>query len=92
VYYATAIVFGVITTFWTISLHAGVNAVLITTINMFYGWHYYWLYGLLYLVMWARVYQKHHTWAQVVVGAGMGTLMIIIGLRLAGLGYAGWSE
>jgi len=92
VYYATAIVFGVITTFWKISLHAGVNAVLITTINMFYGWHYYWLYGLLYLVMWARVYQKHHTWAQVVVGAGMGTLMIIIGLRLAGLGYAGWSE
>ena len=92
VYYATAIVFGVITTFWKISLHAGVNAVLITTINMFYGWHYYWLYGLLYLVMWARVYQKHHTWAQVVVGAGMGTLMIIIGLRLAGLGYSGWSE
>jgi hypothetical protein len=87
VYYAVAIVFGSITTKWKISLHAGVNAVLITTINMFYGWQFSWLYLVLYLVMWARVYQKHHTWGQVIVGALLGILMIIVGLSLVGFGY-----
>lgn len=90
VYYAVAIVFGTITTKWKISLHAGVNAVLITTINMFYGWHFFWLYAVLYLVMWARVYQKHHTWRQVVAGALIGIIMIVIGLWFAGLGYFVW--
>lgn len=82
VFYGVAIVFFLITLKWKISLHAGVNAVLITTINMFYGWQYVWLYGLLYLVMWARVYQQHHTWAQVWVGAGLGAGMVGVGLMV----------
>lgn len=82
VFYVTAIVFGLITLRWKISLHAGVNAVLITAINMFYGFNYFWLYGLLYLVMWARVYQKHHTWEQVVAGAIIGAGIVGIGLSL----------
>lgn len=76
VFYLVAVVFGATTMFWKISLHAGVNAVLITTINIFYGWRYLWLYGLLCLVMWARVHLKHHTWAQVVTGAGVAGLII----------------
>ncbi|MFZ2199550.1 MAG: hypothetical protein WAV40_02055 [Microgenomates group bacterium] len=85
VFYSVAIVFAGVTTFWKISLHAGVNAVLITVINVFYGWQYFWLYGLLYLVMWARVYQKHHTWAQVVAGSLIGMLIIVGGLWGVGL-------
>lgn len=81
VFYVAAVVFFLITLFhYKISLHAGVNAVLFTTINMFYGWKYFWLYGFLYLVMWARVYQKHHTWEQVFAGAILGTLIVGIGL------------
>ncbi len=80
VYYVTAIVFFLITLKWKISLHAGVNAVLITSLNMFYGWHYAWLYGLLCLVMWARVEQKHHNWEQVIVGAVLGGGMVGVGL------------
>ncbi len=80
VFYIVAIVFFIITLKYKISLHAGVNAVLITAINMFYGWKYFWLYGLLYLVMWARVYQKHHTWGQVISGALLGTLIVGVGL------------
>ncbi|PJE63682.1 hypothetical protein COU89_01995 [Candidatus Roizmanbacteria bacterium CG10_big_fil_rev_8_21_14_0_10_45_7] len=82
VFYGVAIVFFVITLKWKISLHAGVNAVLITTINMFYDWQYAWLYILLYLVMWARVYQKHHTWAQVILGALLGGGMVAVGMWL----------
>jgi membrane-associated phospholipid phosphatase len=81
------IIFFLITLVWKISLHAGVNAVLFTAINIFYGWKYLWLYAILGLVMWARVYQRHHTWAQVVVGALIGGCVIILGIWIAGFGY-----
>ncbi|GAB4026710.1 MAG: phosphatase PAP2 family protein [Candidatus Microgenomates bacterium] len=82
VFYVTGIVFALITMRWKISLHAGVNAVLFTAINMFYDWQYSWLYGLLALVMWARVYQRHHTCEQVIVGAILGGGMVLVGLSL----------
>lgn len=82
VFYAVAIIFFLITLKWKISLHAGVNAVLITAINVFYGWNYLWLYGLVALVMWARVYQKHHTWAQVMVGTVIGFGVVFLGLSI----------
>lgn len=82
VFYLVGITFALITLKWKISLHAGVNAVLFTAINVFYGWHLWWLYGLLAVVMWARVYQKHHSWEQVTVGALLGGGMVGIGLAL----------
>lgn len=80
VFYLVGIAFALITLKWKISLHAGVNAVLFTAINVFYGWQYIWLYALLGLVAWARVYQKHHSWEQVLAGAILGGGMIWIGL------------
>jgi hypothetical protein len=80
VFYAVAVIFFVITLKWKISLHAGVNGVLFTTINLFYDFKYLWLYLLLFLVMWARVYQKHHTWGQVVAGALLGGGVVCLGL------------
>jgi len=82
VYWTTAVVFATITIFWKISLHAGVNAVLFTTINVFYGWRYWWLYLILFLVMGVRVYQKHHSWAQVIAGAVLGGGIVAVGLSL----------
>lgn len=82
VFYVVGIIFALTTLKWKISLHAGVNAALITIINIFYGWHYSWLYILLCLVMWARVYQKHHTWAQVVTGAIVGISVIYLGMQV----------
>lgn len=81
-YYASGIVFFLITLRWKISIHAGVNAVLITSLNMFYQWRYWYLYGLVLAVMWARVYQKHHTWSQVMLGALLGVGMMIGGLGM----------
>jgi membrane-associated phospholipid phosphatase len=80
IFYIEAVVFFLITLKWKISLHAGVNAVLFTAINVFYGLQYAWLYGFLLLVMWARVYQKHHTWGQVIAGALIGGGIIGLGL------------
>ena len=85
VFYAIAVIFFVITLKWKISLHAGINAVLFTTINMFYGWRFSWLYVLLYLVMWARVYQKHHSVAQVVGGAIIGFIVVVLGFGALGI-------
>ncbi len=82
VFYLTGLIFAGLTVIWKISIHAGVNAVLITAINFFFGWQYWWLYSLLALVMWARVYQKHHTWGQVVAGALLGGGMVGIGLGM----------
>lgn len=85
VFYAIGIMFGLITLKWKISLHAGVNAVLITTVNIFYQWQYTWLYALLYLVMWARVYQRHHSWGQVIAGASGGIVLVYLGLNIVGI-------
>lgn len=85
VFYVTWAIFVAITMKWKISIHAGVNAVLFTMINMFYGWQYFWLYGLLCLVAWARVYQKHHSWAQVVTGAVLGAGLTYVGLSGIGV-------
>jgi membrane-associated phospholipid phosphatase len=82
VFYLIGISFALITMQWKISLHSGVNAGLFTLINLFYGWQYIWLYSLLLLVMWARVYQKHHTWEQVIAGAVLGGGMVGLGLGL----------
>ena len=80
VFYMVAVVFGVITFFWKISLHTGVNAVLITFINWATNWKYWWLYTLVLAVAWARVYQRHHTWAQAAAGAMLGGGMVAAGL------------
>jgi membrane-associated phospholipid phosphatase len=86
VFYSIALVFGLITAKWKISLHAGMNAVLISMINIFYGYKYFWMYGLLALVAWARVYQKHHTWLQVIVGSALGIVMVTLGMYLVSAG------
>lgn len=85
VFYFIAVTFFLITTRWKISLHAGVNAVLIIAINMFYSWNYWYLLVLIPLVSWARVVEKHHTWKQVTAGAVLAGSVTYLGLLLAGV-------
>jgi len=85
VFYVVGVVFALVTMKWKISLHTGVNAAIITVVNMFYGWQYGWLYLLLCLVAWARVWQKHHTWAQVITGAVVGAGLTGVGLVWIGV-------
>jgi len=82
VFWVVAVVFAMITTRWKISLHAGVNSVLVVFVNMIYGWRYWWLLGLIPLVAWARVIDRHHTWRQVLAGAVIGGGMVWVGMGL----------
>lgn len=85
-FYLVAVVFMVITYFWKISLHAGVNALLVTFINLVIGWKYWWLYGVVVLVSWARVRGGFHRVSQVIWGA-----VLAMGLFLVGFyGFGRW--
>lgn len=79
-FWLTGITFAAITSFWKISLHAGVNAFLATLVVSTFGIKYFWVYGFVLLVMWVRAYDKHHTWIQLAVGAGLGTLGALLGI------------
>jgi len=83
VYFAVGVIFALITIWWKISLHTGVNAVLITSLNMLTEWRYWYLYVILLLVFWARIYQRHHTATQALAGALLGGGMVAVGLALA---------
>jgi len=84
VFYGIALTYVGVTFFWKISLHAGVNTLLITSLNMFAGWRYWYLYAILPLVWWARHYQKHHTWAQLAVGSLLSLITTYLGLSWVG--------
>lgn len=71
-----AVIFAVVSRKWKISVHAGVNAAVITLVNLLLGRQYWWLYGVVGLVAWARVVHRDHTWRQVVVGALVPTILL----------------
>mgnify|MGYP001604070827 FL=1 len=80
-----AAVFAVITLFWKISVHAGVNAVMVAYFNHYWGWHnYWWLVIVLVLVLWARLEMKKHTFAQLLVGTVLALVWVEVGLRYLG--------
>ena len=85
VFWLVAAVFAIVTTRWKISLHTGVNTVLIMFANVIYHWQYWWLLGLIPLVAWARVYDKHHTWRQAAVGAVLGGVVTYVGMAYLGM-------
>jgi len=82
VFWGLAVVFALITYFWKISVHAGVNGAALAFFNHFWGWEtYWWLVLVLLLVLWARVEIKKHSWLQVMVGSGLAIAWVELGLR-----------
>lgn len=80
--WSLAVVFALITYYWKISVHAGVNGVMVALVNYYYGWNrFWWLVIILLVVLWARVVIKKHTWAQVLTGAGLAIAWVEAGLR-----------
>lgn len=82
VFWAMGLIFAGVTVYWKISLHGGVNAFLITLINYFYDWKYWWLYLIVILVGWARVRGGHHTLYQYWVGVFVGVVGLLVGLAV----------
>lgn len=85
VFWLLAVMFALITKFWKVSVHAGVNAALATYLVTVEGGVWVWTYGLVVLVGWARVVLKKHQIAQAIIGGLLGTLGMISGMRVVGL-------
>ena len=78
--------FMLINQYWKISVHAGVNALLMVFLNSLFGWKIFgWMSALLILVLWSRVKIKKHTVTQVMIGAALAMAMAQLGLRLVGV-------
>lgn len=69
-----------ITTKWKISVHGAVNAFLVTLVTGVLGWQYIWLYALIPVVGWARIYDRHHTLDQYIAGVVVGVFGGVWGL------------
>ena len=75
--------FMIINHYWKISVHAGVNALLVVFMNSLYGWKIFgWMSVILILVLWSRVKIRKHTTTQVMIGAALAMAMMEFGLRL----------
>jgi membrane-associated phospholipid phosphatase len=68
-YAANAVMVGLLTLVWKVSIHTALLSSVITVIVIIFGPPYAWLYLLLIPLCWSRVYRKRHTLTQVVGGA-----------------------
>lgn len=79
-----AMVLGVITIFWQVSVHSAMAASLTTVALFVIGSHALTVAPVVPLVGWARLHLDRHTPLQVVIGAlvGAGTALTVLGLVL----------
>ncbi len=73
-YIVNSVVFSAITPFWKISFHTSVATGCIIVLTLFVNFIYVWLFLLIPLIAWARIYRKRHTPLQTV----MGTLLAFV--------------
>lgn len=76
---AILIVAAFITLSWKISLHTTINMIGILLVNVLLGWEYLYLFLLLPLVFWSRLYLKKHTPLQLLAGAGVSGAIMMAG-------------
>lgn len=85
IFWALTLIYAMITGVWKISVHCGVLSALVTFVVLTMGVAYAPLYGLVLMIVWARVAGRHHRLAQAVVGAGVPVVAMPIGFFLMGL-------
>lgn len=69
VYAVNASVVALLTLYWKVSIHAVMLSSIVTIAVVLFGVQYAWLYLILVLICWARVYRRRHSVRQVVGGA-----------------------
>ena len=83
VLWVITVAFMLINRYWKISVHAGVNALLMVFLNSLFGWKVFgWMSVVLILVLWSRVKIRKHTVTQVMIGAALAMALAELGLRL----------
>ncbi len=85
-YITNSIIFSAITPLWKISFHSSVATGCVTVLVMLVNPHFGWLFLLVPLISWARVYRKRHTLLQTIVGAVLAVGNTVIVLHIARLG------
>ena len=80
-----AVIFLVINLWWKISLHTAFATALVTVAVILYGWIAIITAVLVPLIAWARIELKHHSPAQVFVGALLAILIVFTTFHLFGL-------
>lgn len=85
-YITNSIIFSAITPLWKISFHSSVATGCVTILVMLVNPHFGWLFLLVPLISWARVYRKRHTLLQTVVGAVLAVGTTVIVLHIVRLG------
>jgi hypothetical protein len=78
------VIFALITMYWKVSLHTGVNAILVYLFTLLVE-PWLWLWMVVGAVGWARVVDKDHTPAQVCVGALIPPVVLSVVYRLWGI-------
>ena len=74
----------VITFFWKISLHMGVNVLSVIFVSYFYHWNVPYLFMAIPLIFWSRYTLKKHTPAQLTLGAIVSATIALGGLKFFG--------
>ena len=77
-------IFTVITLYWKISLHASWITFIVITFNVLLGPWMLLLMPLIPIIGWARVRAKRHTTPQVVMGAGISSIICFLGYHFSG--------
>jgi membrane-associated phospholipid phosphatase len=85
VFWLLGMAFFGLTTFWKVSVHAGVNSALVTFLVLIVDPKYAWLYVLLVPVGWARIYTKNHSLDEFMMGAILGSLGLWGGFKVFGV-------
>ena len=85
-YITNSVIFSAITPLWKISFHSSVATGCVTVLVILVNPHFGWLFLLVPLIAWARVYRKRHTLLQTVVGAVLAVSNTVIVLHIVQLG------
>lgn len=85
-YITNSVIFSAITPMWKISFHSSVATGCVTILVMLVNPQFGWLFLLIPLIAWARVYRKRHTLLQTVVGAVLAIGNTTLVLYMAKLG------
>lgn len=57
-----------ITIYWKISFHGGLNTLIVCTVNYIYNWELLWMFMLLIPIGWSRLVMKKHNLTQFLAG------------------------
>ncbi|MDE0315788.1 MAG: hypothetical protein OXM61_12860 [Candidatus Poribacteria bacterium] len=78
VFIVNSIVFSVITPLWKISFHTSVTTSCIIVLMLLVNLNLVWLFLLIPLIAWARVYRERHTLLQTVTGTLLATAITML--------------